>query len=97
MDIGLNPDDLEALIQTTKEFDLTPQELGEALEFGVAIQCQAEREELNVDQRFVACVAAIGAIVSEESSIAASHARVLQVVQLLDGAVQAAAKGATIQ
>jgi|TARA_R110002020_G_scaffold225657_1_gene435720 hypothetical protein len=88
MDYGsLDPDNPDALQAITKEFNLTTSELIDALEFTVAIHQNADQSELSNDQRFIACVAALGALMQEENSIEAQHSRVLQVVQLLDGAL----------
>tara|TARA_B100000949_G_C14244529_1_gene435179 strand:+ start:857 stop:1150 length:294 start_codon:yes stop_codon:yes gene_type:complete len=88
MDYGsLDPDNPEAIRAITKEFNLTAAELVEALEFTMAIHQNADMDNLSKEQRFLACIAAIGAIMQDETSMEAQHARVLQVVQLLDGAM----------
>ena len=88
MDYGsLDPDDPEAIRAITKEFNLSAAELVKALEFTMALHQNADMENLSKEQRFIACIAAIGAIMQEDQSMEAQHARVLQVVQLLDGAL----------
>ena len=88
MDYGsLDPDNPEALNSIAKEFNLSAAELVEALEFTMAIHQNADMDNLSKEQRFIACIAAIGAIMQDDSSMEAQHARVLQVVQLLDGAM----------
>ena len=88
MDYGsLDPDNHEALNSIAKEFNLSAAELVEALEFTMAIHQNADMDNLSKEQRFIACIAAIGAIMQDDSSMEAQHARVLQVVQLLDGAM----------
>ena len=88
MDYGsLDPDNPEALNSIAKEFNLSSAELVEALEFTMAIHQNADMDNLSKEQRFIACIAAIGAIMQDDSSMEAQHARVLQVVQLLDGAM----------
>ena len=88
MDYGsLDPDNPEALISIAKEFNLSAAELIEALEFTMAIHQNADMDNLSKEQRFIACIAAIGAIMQDDRSMEAQHARVLQVVQLLDGAM----------
>jgi hypothetical protein len=88
MDYGsLDPNNPEALQSIAKEFNLTSAELVEALEFTMAIHQNADMDNLSKEQRFIACIAAIGAIMQDDRSMEAQHARVLQVVQLLDGAM----------
>jgi|TARA_Y100000401_G_scaffold115902_1_gene120484 hypothetical protein len=88
MDYGsLDPDNPEALKSIAKEFNLSAAELVEALEFTMAIHQNADMDNLSKEQRFIACIAAIGAIIQDDRSMEAQHARVLQVVQLLDGAM----------
>ena len=88
MDYGsLDPNNPEALQSVAKEFNLSTSELVEALEFTMAIHQNADMDNLSKEQRFIACIAAIGAIMQDDNSIEAQHARLLQVVQLLDGAM----------
>jgi hypothetical protein len=97
MAINLDPQDLEGLQQTAKEFNLSPEELAEALDFSLAIHAQAEHEDISMEQRFIACVAAISGILLEDTSVETRHARVLQIVQMLDGAVNYRKGSTTVQ
>tara|TARA_R110000824_G_scaffold93113_11_gene225445 strand:+ start:5046 stop:5339 length:294 start_codon:yes stop_codon:yes gene_type:complete len=97
MDYGsLDPDNPEAIKSIAKEFNLSTAELVEALEFTMAIHQNADMDNLSKEQRFIACIAAIGAIMQEDCSLEAQHARVLQVVQLLDGTMTHT-RGMTLQ
>lgn len=88
MDYGsLDPDNPEAVKSIAKECNLTTAQLIQALEFTAAIHQNADMDNLSKEQRFIACIAAIGAIMQDDTSMEAQHARVLQVVQLLDGAM----------